>query len=178
MSNVTYLCLLTALCQKWALRILTIEEELELEVEHLALVSKLFIRTAINSNQQQIEEENYVIENALTKKDNTLLELSKLLQIMLKKNQSTVVNKSFNEITKLVINVSRKIKLKRESEVFSVSQVQHQQQFCPICKSLFEGSPSQWYLDGTAKCQNKEKGHIFTFDYSTRALKTHFNIFD
>ena len=86
MSNVTYLCLLTALCQRWALNILTIEEELELEVEHLALVSKLFIRSAINSNLQELEEENKVRESALTKKDNSLLELSKLLQIMLNKN--------------------------------------------------------------------------------------------
>ena len=96
---------------------------------------------------------------------------------MLQKHFTTMASKSLNEILKLVIMISRKIELKRESKAFQTNY-KNQKQFCPICKSAFEGKPSQWYLDGSARCQNQAKSHEFNFDYSTKSIKTSFNLTD
>ena len=68
-----------------------------------------------------------------------MLELCKLLQLMLQKHIFTLASKSLADIIKLVTTVSRKLELKRESIAFA--EAKRNPQFCPICKSQFEGRP-------------------------------------
>ena len=168
-SNQTYLHLLTSLCQIWSHEVLKIEDELQMTEDQLLLVSKLFTR-----------QNNLSQENQSDQPLKTLNELSQLLYLMVKKHAGSVVtqastsNKStLADIAKLVLHVQRKIQLKREFSAFETETMnnQHLQTAqCPICRSMIDGTPSDWFIQGTASC--RDGLHTFSFDYTEKRLKT------